>query len=232
MKKYLIYILTILILNCQTVEEKKTAKYAPKSTAKKIFENFKGEYSNPETHQTMYIHNFKNRSSKVDFPARLRQKLQIIFNSDGNISIENNKKNASVWLYGDILNYQKIPLNYNEFGRVIKFRIFVLMQVKLKMNPAISNETLLGNRIVRFDTNYVPTEQPYESEFSVQERLLDGLTDRVVYTVLNGWYTKLKTEEELNQEKIDFNLLKKDDDIIRKDLPLELQKNKKVKERK
>ena len=217
----ILFLPCLLYLSCLSNPKSDPHKqfFLPKTTIEKIAKSFRGEQNKPATYQTLYLHVIKNRSNQSLLSSRLKQKLTFSFNSGGHLQVISNKKKAHVWFYGKITNYQKIPLRLDQFNRVTTFRLGILVEVKITLNSALQEanqtpnsdikrqEILLIKKEVRFDTNHSPLEPPFETEILAHERLLDGLTDRVVYASIEGWYSQLKRVDELNQKQ-NSNLLK------------------------
>ena len=150
--------------------------------------------------QSIYIHNFDNRSYDSDAVSRLKEKLQNSFNADGRLAIESSKEKADLWLYGSIDRLIKAPATFDQFRTPTKFLYTMVVTLKLRINPRLREEELLNNKIVRYDTSYSPRQPPYETAFSARERLLDTLTARIVYTCKTGWYSDLKRLQELGHD--------------------------------
>ena len=201
----------VLFLSCsspqkQSVKEKDITGTVPKTKAERLIKGFRGEGNDPETYQSLYVHVIQNNTNRGLLGSRLKQKLEVAFNSDGRLQVVTEKNEAHVWFYGKILNYQKIPRRFDQFNQVTSFRLGILVQIRVALNPKLEDENypharLLIKRRVRFDTNYSPLESPFEAEILANERLLDGLTDRVVYAAVEGWYSALKRADELNREE-------------------------------
>ena len=189
---------TVTILNCLSGQIKEN-KIKTKKEIQISARQFKGEKNSPKTYQTIFIHSFHNRSLRGILSSRLKEKLEIAYNTDGKLQVSSDKKAAGVWLYGDILRYQKIPLRFNQLNQVVTYRLEVIVSIKVILNPYYGDRILLARRDIRYDIYYDPLEIPYVSEFSANERLLDGLVDRIIYISLEGW--ELKSEERSNQKK-------------------------------
>lgn len=225
MRKTLIVIVLIslvTIAKCVSPQIKEN-RIDPKTDAERLADKFKGEKNDPGAYQTIFIHTFRNLSSRGILSSRLKEKLKLAYARDGKLQVSSEKKAAKVWLYGSIVKYQKIPTRFNRFNQTASYRLGVVVTIRLVLNPNYKKEVLLNQRPVRYDTYYDPLEIPFESEFLANERLLDGLVDRIVYTSFEGWYSKLKSEEELNKRKT-LNIINNKQDFIRKDLPKEKRK--------
>ncbi len=206
--KILFLILSLFLFSCLGTQEDlvRWEKKRSKIQIDKIIENFIGEGNQPETYQTLYINIIQNNNNQSLLESRLKQKLKFAFNSDGRVQIVSKKKKAQILFYGKIINYQKIPLRFDLFNRVTAFRLGILMRIRITLNSNTNSEInkpekILIKKEIRFDTNYSPLELPFEIESLANERLMDGLTNRVVHTSIEGWYSRLKRPDELNYEK-------------------------------
>ena len=209
----------VTILGCIS-EQTKENKIKPKTDIQRFTRQFKGEKNNPRTYQTIFIQPLYNQSRRGILSSRLKEKLEIAYNADGKLQVRSDKKSANVWLYGNILKYQKIPMRFNHFNQVVTYRLVTIASIKVILNPSYEERTLLERRTIRYGVYYNPLEIPFESEFLANERLLDGLADRIIYTSFEGWYSKLKSEEELNKKK-NSNFINKKYRFFRKDIPKE-----------
>lgn len=76
----------------------------------------------------------------------------------------------------------------------------IVVSVWVRPNSKLSPEDVFDKQTVRFDTFYMPEQPPFETEFTARQRLVDGLSDRIVRAVLSGWYSDLKTNDELGYD--------------------------------
>ena len=212
---------------------------------------FSGDEVIPLRYRSIYIHNFDNQSFKADIVGRLKQRLQVEFQSEGRLKVTMVKEEADLWLYGKIDLFQEVPRTFDNFGRPNMFMVTMLVTVKVRINPESpgyleareknkeldareADGILLDNKPVRLDITYTSRLPPFESQFSAHQRLIDGISLRIRKTVLEGWYSDLKTDIELGY---DPKLGVKEDEIervIRKDIPKEqreeiIQRNEEIK---
>ena len=212
------FFILCLIFNCRTTSN--NVRYEPPNVATAIAKSFKGEDKQVLSYRTLYVSLFDNDTLKGELSSRLQQKLQIIFNTSGSLQVETEEK-AQIWLQGTILSYESVPVRYNQLYEVSEYLISLIISINIIQNETIGSEQLLEDRVIRFDIAYNPIEAPYESEFLAIERLLNGISERTLYTVLNGWYNQLKTETELNKSKTNFNVIPTGETVKREDLPYE-----------
>ena len=227
---YFCIIVCIGIFSCKTNSTlvKNENKDLLPNQPRKIIENtLKGENSQAETYRTIYISLFDNQSLRGEFTSRLQQKLQILVNTSGKLQLETDSTKAELILDGNITEYEQIPASYNQLYQVTAYIVSLTVDISLFKNVKNGTEILFENRDIRFDTRYYPLDSPYESEFIMQERLLDGIGERILYTTLNGWYNRLKTAAELNKPISDNNVIPTSE-INREDLPYEKKKQLKI----
>lgn len=160
-----------------------------------------GEEAIPRKYKTIYIHNFENNSRENGLTGTLKQALVVRFSMDKRLKVESNKETADLWLYGVIDIFEEFPVDYDQFGEPQQYRYSIVATVWVRPNSASSQENLFDKKTVRFDTTYQPRTPPYESEFTAKERLLNGLANRILKQVLTGWYSDLKSNEELGYDK-------------------------------
>lgn len=198
-------ILVSLTLSCSSSQEKQTE---PATPVDKSLQAVDGEEIIPQKYRSIYIQNFRNRNYESDLIGRLKEKLQLQFQQNGRLKVELNKDKADVILYGSLESFREVPATFDRFGQPSTYSLFSIVEVTLRVhqkhlekdNPN-ANSIIMEKRIVRFDTTYSPRQPPFESRFTAIERLLDGLSQRTVHTVFNGWYSELKTKEELGYDQ-------------------------------
>lgn len=186
-----------------------------------------GEEVIPLKYRSIYIHHFDNRTFQTDMVRRLKERLQTTYQLDGRLKVRSDKESADLWLYGTVEQFGENPVGYDNFGQPTQFLLTLVVTIKQRVNlqrhPEVNEEqsVLLENRVIRFDTTWAPRLPPFESQFNAQERLILGISERIVHTSFDGWYSDLKTPRELNYDK--YETLKKGEieRVIRKDLPKE-----------
>ncbi len=184
----------------------------------------------PSRYKTLYIHNIRSRAETPYIPQRLKEKLRIAYLADGRLQTDNKKEESDIWLYTTIEHYRKTPLHYDQFGKATQYRIAVVATIRLIKNPNIleskeEEPVLLPTTTIQSFATFSPLQ--FETEMEAMESLMDSLGQRIVLTSFEGWYTDLKTEEELNykvhknQKSILKNFQERSDVVIPKDMPKE-----------
>lgn len=234
-----ILILMMMLVACgsgQTKQQETTAGNTPAQPElqseeqgtefDKTLESIDGEEVIPLKYTSLYIHHFDNRSYDGQVITRLKEKLQVAFMQDGRLKVLPEKKEADLFLYGTVGLYKQIPSSYDRFGQPVRFQLSIIVKMKVRVNPAKGEDVFLDNRVVRYDTTYSPRVAPFETRFSAEERLLIGLTDRIVQTTFSGWYSELKTDRELGYNRSGKEAGKKQasEVVIPKDIPKEKRK--------
>lgn len=225
----------LLYTGCNSTEEK-TVSNDLSSNSNMI----DGKEIIPSKYKTIYIHNIRNKTSESYISYRLKEKLKTLYLADGRLQIKTKKEDADIWLYASIEYYHKTPMHYDRFGRATEYRLGVAVTLKIqknmkkiledldKKNEAISSQEdpiLLPSRSITSFHMFSPIR--FENERDAQEILLDSLAERIVYTSFNGWYTELKTQDELNykkyknQKSLLKNFKNREDIVIPKDVSKE-----------
>jgi hypothetical protein len=154
----------------------------------------------PRKYKSIYIHNFTNNSYEGELTGEIKDTLFQKFSLQRRFKLTSEKNKSDLWLYGQIEYFKLTPRDIDEFGRVTRYLMTIIVTIWVRPNSAISSEDILDKSNVRFDTFYAPDLPPYENEFGARQRLVEGLSDRIVQTVLTGWYSDLKTNEELGYD--------------------------------
>ena len=162
-----------------------------------------GEEMIPLKYKSIYIHNFESRAYSAPLVGSLKEKLTMRFSLDKRLHVESQKEKADLWLYGRIDEYRKIPRRFDQFGAPESYRLAAIVTVWVRPNTALSEEDIFEKKSVRYDTSFSPKGGAHETEFIARERLLRGLAERILTVVKSGWYSELKTSEELGYEKYD-----------------------------
>ncbi len=201
MLKWLKILPLLLLVACGSAQEKDEQ---PQNALGQTFAQIDGKEVIPLEYRTIYIHLFDNRSYEAQVVARLKEKLQIQFNMHGRLKVEAEKSKADVFLYGRIERFKMIPATYDQFNQITQYLMSIIVSIRVRVNTKlhkVEDDLLLDRRVVKYQTRYSPRVAPFENMFVAQERLLETLSNRVVYTAFEGWYSDLKSELELNKEK-------------------------------
>jgi len=159
-----------------------------------------GDETVPRKYKSIYIHNFENRSYVGELTGELKLALTQKMSLQPRFRLEMDKPSADIWLYGKIEHFNLAPRGIDQFGRTTRYVMTILATVWARPNPKVSQEQMFDKKTVRFDTFYSPEQPPYETEFTARQRTLNGLSDRIVMAVIKGWYSELKSNEELGYD--------------------------------
>jgi len=156
----------------------------------------------PRKYKSIYIHTFTDNTYEGNLTASLNDHLSLIFNSGGRFLTIQEKDEAELWMYGNINVFSDQPRSIDQFGKAETSNLTIIATVWLRVNSKkVKSNHVPDKKTVRFDVYYSPRLPPYETRFSAKERLLKGLSNRIYMAIVKGWYTDLKTKEELGREK-------------------------------
>lgn len=189
----------LLIFSCGSTPKKDRGEETDALSG--TLQSIDGEDVIPQKYKEIYVHLFRNQSFKADFVHRLKEKIQDEFRRDGRLIVSDDKNKADLWMYGSIESFLRAPIDYDEFGKPLRIRLALVVSFKLWDPKNPEDPVVLDTRLIRFDTGFSSRLPPFESEFSAEERLLEGISRRIVYTSFEGWYTELKDKVELGYEK-------------------------------
>lgn len=171
-----------------------------------LSENYKKFRS---SRRSLYIQNFENRTYSPQLTGRLKEKLQYAFTRRPSLTVTPEKKNADLILYGKILIYAEEPGVYDRYSQPLTYNLTMVASVKIRVSKnAQRSEGHGGPRVpgakdgvsgtdvsaadeadldpmseeitVRYMTSYNKGEPFFEQRFTAEERMLDGLADRIV----------------------------------------------------
>ncbi|MDH4262506.1 MAG: LPS assembly lipoprotein LptE [Spirochaetia bacterium] len=151
-------------------------------------------------YKSIYVHNFENTSYEGDLTGETKEILTQKMALQKRFKVEPDKANADVWLYGKIEYYKLIPRDIDQFGKPGRYNMTVVATIWVRPNPKVSDETIFDKKSIRYDTFYSPEQPPFETEFTAKQRVVEGLCDRIVNTVITGWYSNLKNNDELGYD--------------------------------
>ena len=171
-----------------------------KSVYEQTMSSIDGQEIMPLQYKTIYIEHFNNNSYDAQGVVRLKEKLQNRFNRDGRLTVETDKQAADVWLVGTIEALNQAPAAFDQFRQPTTYLYTGVVTIKVRANPKHGGEIVLDKKLIRYDTRYSPRIPPFESKFEARERLFDTLTERILYTTYNGWYSNIKTNNELGYD--------------------------------
>ncbi len=129
----------------------------------------------------LYIQNFDNRTFSPQLTGRLKDKLQIAYTRLSSVTVTPEKKSAQLILYGKILFYAEEPGVYDRSAAPLTYNLSIVASVRIRARGQSDDETQpYEQHTVRYATTYSAGEPLFESRYTAEERLLDGLADRIV----------------------------------------------------
>ncbi len=135
----------------------------------------------------LYIQNFENRTFSPQLTGRLKDKLQIAYTRLRSVSVTPDKDKAQLVLYGKILLYAEEPGVYDRSAAPLTYNISMVASIRIRTrntekqsDNAEEDLQPYEQHTVRYATTYTVGEPLFESRYTAEERLLDGLADRIV----------------------------------------------------
>lgn len=129
----------------------------------------------------LYIQNFDNRTYAPQLTGRLKEKLQLAFTRRQSLTVTPEKGTADLVLYGKILLYTEEPGVYDRGSAPLTYNLTMVASMKLRTrNAAENSDGESEQHTVRYTTTYSIGEPMYETRYTAEERLLEGVADRLV----------------------------------------------------
>lgn len=129
----------------------------------------------------LYIQNFENRTFSPQLTGRLKDKLQSAYTRLRSVVVTPDKKAAQLILYGKILLYAEEPGVYDRSAAPLTYNLSIVASIRIRARGQTEEEMQpYEQHTVRYNTTYTAGEPLFESRYTAEERLLDGLADRIV----------------------------------------------------
>ncbi|AFM12425.1 LPS assembly lipoprotein LptE [Turneriella parva] len=129
----------------------------------------------------LYIQNFDNRTFSPQLTGRLKDKLQVAYTRLSSVVVTPDKKAAQLILYGKILFYAEEPGVFDRSAAPLTYNLSIVASVRIRARGEGEEDTQpYEQHTVRYATTYSAGEPLFESRYTAEERLLDGLADRIV----------------------------------------------------
>ena len=129
----------------------------------------------------LYIQNFDNRTYAPQLTGRLKEKIQIAFTRKQSLAVTPEKDKAELVLYGKILLYTEEPGVYDRGSSPLTYNLTMVASMRLRARNATENsEGETEQHTVRYTTTYSMGEPLFETRYTAEERLLEGVADRLV----------------------------------------------------
>lgn len=134
-----------------------------------------------KSRRQLYIQNFDNRTYSPQLTGRLKEKLQFAYTRKQSLAVTPEKDQAELVLYGKILLYTEEPGVYDRSSSPLTYNLTMVASMKLRARTATENsEGESEQHTVRYTTTYSIGEPLYETRYTAEERLLEGMADRLV----------------------------------------------------
>jgi len=132
--------------------------------------------------RSLYIQNFDNRTFTPQLTGRLKEKLQAVLSTSSSMYTTDDKKTADLVLYGKILGYTEEPTGFGRTSQTPAFNLYIGASIYLRAQHEISDNTddsFSERHEVQYSTMYNTGEPFFDTRFSAEERLLEGLANRI-----------------------------------------------------
>jgi phytoene dehydrogenase-like protein len=131
----------------------------------------------------LYIQNFENRTYSPQLTGRLKDKLQTAYTRLRSVSVTPEKDQAQLILYGKILLYAEEPGVYDRSAAPLTYNLSIVASIRIRARGSNEEDSEpYEQHTIRYGTTYTIGEPLFESRYIAEERLLDGLADRIVNT--------------------------------------------------
>lgn len=131
----------------------------------------------------LYIQNFENRTYSPHLTGRLKDKLQIGYTRLASLSVIPEKKVADLILYGKILMYTEEAGVFDRASAPLSYNLTIVASFRIRARANSEDEEVPSEQhTIRYTTSYSVGEPMYETRFTAEERMLEGLADRIVST--------------------------------------------------
>ncbi len=138
----------------------------------------------------LYIQNFDNRTYSPQLTGRLKEKLQFAFARSASLNVITEKNEADLILYGKIELYAEEPGVYDRGSMPLTYNLTIIVSTRMRARerniPAKTkkaeseSESMYEQHDIRYMTSYNVGEPLFETRYMAEERMLDGLADRIV----------------------------------------------------
>ncbi len=131
----------------------------------------------------LYIQNFDNRTYSPQLTGRLKEKLQAAFSRSASLTITPDKNKAEIIMYGKILQYSEEPGVYDRAAGPLTYNLAIVASFRLRARGSAETEDApYEQHTIRYMTAYSVGEPMFETRFTAEDRMLEGLADRMAAT--------------------------------------------------
>jgi len=167
--------LPVFFLSCSSFGGRADIDSAPLSEKYKKFR---------EKPRRLYIQNFDNRTYSPQLTGRLKEKLQLAYTRLQSLAVTPEKNQADLVLYGKIEQYVEEPGIFDRNSQPLSYNLTMIVSVKLRARGANTAEEDTNDLTEQHDLSYMTSynigEPYYETRYTAEERLLEGVADRIV----------------------------------------------------
>lgn len=132
----------------------------------------------------LYIQNFDNRTYSPQLTGRLKDKLMNSFSRSVSLKLTEDKEKAEVVLYGKIIGYAEEPGVYdNATSSPSTYNLTVVVATRMRARSQSTKDDidpLTEEHSISYMTTYNPSAPLYETRFDAEDRMLQGIADRIV----------------------------------------------------
>ena len=137
-----------------------------------------------EKYQTLAVNLFHNDSFQLGLEEKLTNSMIEELLADGRVDVEN-ESNAELIIDGRIKRYTRSILSLDSNDNVTLYQLTISVDIDV-LNTQ-SKETIVRIPNINTSTTYVPTRSniEFETETDAQKRLLEDLSEEIVYQLLD-----------------------------------------------
>ncbi|GEM_PF-2059688 len=208
-----IIFLSILLVSC----EGSAQRTAPDKTLKQI----DGEEIIPLRYSTIQIHPPEVPPPEKNLQLLMDTRLKTLINQSSVLRVVPDQEDSDLILVTKAKSIVSVPLRYDSFHNPVSEKIEAVFLVIILPGKKDSSHALPQERNVICRTNFFFREAPWETRLTAMERLSEICSQRIVMTVFHGWYSGLKSYQELGYDPL---LSEKEaflEQVIPRDIPSE-----------
>ncbi len=189
-----IIFLSFLIFSCAGSTQRTT----PDKTLKQI----DGEEIIPLRHSTIQVHLPEVPPSEKNLQLLMDTRLKTLINQSSVLRVVSDQEDSDLILLTKAKSIVSIPLHYDSFHNPVSEKIEAAFRVMILPGKKDPSNAPPQERTVICRTDFVFREAPWETRLTAMERLSEICSQRIVMTVFHGWYSGLKSYQELGYDPL------------------------------
>lgn len=131
--------------------------------------------------RTVYIQNFENRTLAPHLTGILNEKIQTNLTRLRTLTVTDKKDAADLILYGKILLYLEEPGVFDRSNTPLTYNLTAAASFRLQTRERTEKTVdLYEDHEATYSTTYSAGEPLFESRSMAEERLMEGLAERIV----------------------------------------------------